>query len=362
MQENGRIQYIDTWRFIAIALVIASHIFEFSHPWYRENFPGLLWRLRYAGTFGVQIFFCISGFVICRGILKEIANTGAVNIRGFYIRRFFRIIPPLLFYILGVVLFTATGLVDLSAAQVAQSLFFMCNIKEVGDCGWSLGHTWSLAYEEQFYLFFPFLIAGLGMTLQRLRKRLACGTAFLVIAALIALIVSQSAVSKYLYTFNFMLTGCMFAAYWNSIGPVIKCWKPGIWAAISLVTFGLGCLLPINDAVRPVISIAIMPAAICLMIFGTPASIPAIGKIFLSKTLGHLGKISFSLYLWQQLATGNYNSSSPLFALLALLGVLVFSLWSYRYFELPLIALGAKLSSNFESRQGGNVEETKISA
>jgi len=361
MQNNDRIQYIDTWRFVAIALVIASHIVEFSHPWYQENFPGLVWRLRYAGSFGVQIFFCISGFVITRGILKELAQAQTINIKGFYTRRFFRIIPPLLLYILGAALFATTGLVKVSSDQVMQSIFFMCNIKEIGDCGWSLGHTWSLAFEEQFYLFFPIFVAGVGLSVQIARKRFALGAAFLLIAASISLVSSRPDLSKCIYTFNFMLTGCVFAAYWSSIGPLMKRAHPLVWGIIALLTFSMGCLLPVSDSFRPVLSIAIMPIAICIMVLGTPVVIRSISKIFLNKSLCHLGKISFSLYLWQQLATGNYNSASPLFALFGLAGVLVFSLLSYKYFELPLIKLGAQLSESFRSKPKNDSNKVKIS-
>lgn len=165
MHSPGRIHYIDAWRFIAIALVIASHIVEFSHPWYRANVPGLAWRFQGAGTFGVQIFFCISGFVICRGTLSELEKTGSVSVKGFYVRRFFRIVPPLLFYFLGVGVLAMAGIAEVSIGQFIQSGLFLCNISAFGDCSWWLGHTWSLAYEEQFYLLFPLLVVGTALGL-----------------------------------------------------------------------------------------------------------------------------------------------------------------------------------------------------
>jgi peptidoglycan/LPS O-acetylase OafA/YrhL len=93
MNNNDRIEHIDVWRFLAIALVIFSHIIKFSHPWYKETLPSLVWRAEPLRALGVKLFFCISGFVICRGMLKENIKNGTVNMRAFYVRRACRIFP-----------------------------------------------------------------------------------------------------------------------------------------------------------------------------------------------------------------------------------------------------------------------------
>jgi peptidoglycan/LPS O-acetylase OafA/YrhL len=347
MLNPGRILYVDAWRFIAIALVIASHIVEFSHPWYKENAPGLAWRLQGAGMFGVQIFFCISGFVICRGTLSELAKTGSVNIKGFYIRRFFRIVPPLLVYFLGVGALVTAGIAEVNFGQFVQSSLFLCNISALGSCSWWLGHTWSLAYEEQFYLLFPLLVMGTTLAVKPARRRFLMGAAGLILLACCALIAGVHGLAKYVSTLNFMLSGCVFAAYWHNIEPFAKRQSPFLWAFIATGTFGVGCFFAISDLVRQVLTASIMPFAICITVFGTPIAVPAIGKIFLSKWIGHLGKISFSVYLWQQLATANYGQSSVAFVYYMLIAVFAFALVSYQYFELPLIQTGARVAKKF---------------
>lgn len=93
-----------------------------------------------------------------------------------------------------------------------------------------------------------------------------------------------------------------------------------------------------------------MPLAICVTVFGTPVAVPVIRKIFLSKWVGHLGKISFSVYLWQQLATANYGHSSVAFVYYMLIAVFAFALVSYHYFELPLVEVGARVAKKFGSK------------
>ena len=107
----SRLLYLDGWRAIAVLVVIASHLTGFRHDplWLKE-----IARWLPAGQIGVLIFFFISGFVISRSALGEIAATNGFSVRAFYIRRAFRIIPPLVLYLavclglggLGLVKFT----------------------------------------------------------------------------------------------------------------------------------------------------------------------------------------------------------------------------------------------------------------
>lgn len=359
MNSTGRIHYIDAWRFVAIALVIASHIVEFSHPWYRAYVPGLAWRLQGAGAFGVQVFFCISGFVICRGTLSELARTGSFSIQGFYIRRFFRIVPPLLLYFLGVGTLVTVGVAEVSIWRFFQSGLFLCNISALGECSWWLGHTWSLAYEEQFYILFPLLVTGTALGLKLIRRRFLLGAVGLMLGACVALVFANHYFAKYVTTLNYMLWGCVFAAYWHRIGPFITRQAPLLWVLTAAITFGLGCLFTLTDPVRQMLSATVMPLAICLTVFGTPVAVPIVGKFFLNKWIGHLGKISFSVYLWQQLATANYGHTSVAFVYYMLVVVFAFALLSYHYFELPLVQMGARVAKKIGYRENNELIEQK---
>jgi peptidoglycan/LPS O-acetylase OafA/YrhL len=341
MQPTSRIQYIDAWRFIAIALVLICHVLAYSHPWYREQFPALVWRLQNLGTFGVQIFFCISGFVICRGMLHEQLTTGAVGIRGFYIRRFFRIIPPLFIYMLAVWALSMSGVVEATPAALIKASLFLCNIG-TESCGWFVGHTWSLAYEEQFYLVFPVLFVAFAAP--RTRHLIVLATGLVMLASLLLHAFSFHQTAEYASTFAYMLMGCVAALYWQEWQAVLKRMPVAVWAALLVATPLLASLIVLPDPLRYLVSVVLMPPAICAVVLGTPVSVPAIGRFFLNPVVAHLGKISFTVYLWQQLATAPYAESPLYFAFAALVGVFLIALLSYRYFEEPLIKLGGRYS------------------
>jgi len=342
MSHNDRIEHIDVWRFLAIVLVIFFHIVKFSHPWYQEFLPGLVWRAQPLGLLGVQLFFCISGFVICRGMLKEGKREGSVNLRAFYIRRAFRILPPLLLYITVVTLFSTTGIVDVRANQVGSALGFLCNIKPI-DCGWSLGHMWSLAFEEQFYMVFPllFLVCALATHRDRLFKTALAMSMLTAIAGM----TKHEVLVYYVSTFSYMAWGCVFAVYWDKLKPRLENMPLSIWLLAALALPGIH-VIAVPAIVQDVMYPTLAPLVICVVIFGTPARHAIMRPIFTNAALAYLGRISYSIYLWQQMATGNLGFSSPVPALLLIPCVIFIAHLSFRHFEKRMIEMGSRLAAH----------------
>lgn len=339
MKNTHRLPYIDAWRFFAIFLVILSHIIEYSHPVYQKVLPGLIWRVHPLGTLGVQIFFCISGYVICRGMMKEVSVHGTVSMRYFYLRRLLRIVPPLMLYLLFVAVLVQTGSVEMSARQFAQSAAFLCNINSLGSCGWYAGHTWSLAFEEQFYLVFPMLFVGLGMA--RKRRTILPVIGALLAIALSAQVAAQPELALFVSIFSFMLWGCVYALYENILGPLLKKLPFAFWCAGIALLIGVHLVaLPawLMNGVYPLVS----PVIICAVVFGTPLARPTIRTVFGNSLLAYLGQISYTIYLWQQVATANHGFESPM-VVFGLLGVVILlAHFSYQYLELPLIRMGRR--------------------
>ncbi len=109
-------------------------------------------------VFGVTIFFALSGFLITYLLLKE-REQQPINIKNFYIRRVLRIFPLYYLYLFIAVLACVLYSLPMNKTILLYYVFFAANIPYAIDKAIHLiGHYWSIGVEEQFYLFFPFLV------------------------------------------------------------------------------------------------------------------------------------------------------------------------------------------------------------
>jgi peptidoglycan/LPS O-acetylase OafA/YrhL len=99
------------------------------------------------------MFFILSGLLITWLLLAEQRKTGAIDLRAFYLRRAFRLFPPL-FVLLAWV--AATRFPPSTPGRIVAAAFYYANYYgAIHGPEWSLSHTWSLAIEEHFYLIWP---------------------------------------------------------------------------------------------------------------------------------------------------------------------------------------------------------------
>jgi len=139
--NTSRIPALDGMRAIAVFLVIMYH---FSFDWS-------------PASTGVLAFFILSGFLITWLLLKESDKTGTISLPGFYKRRALRIFPAFYAYCGGcLLLLLATGH-QVSWPDVTSALCYVSNYYQAlfHPADSFVGHTWSLAIEEQFYLLWP---------------------------------------------------------------------------------------------------------------------------------------------------------------------------------------------------------------
>ncbi|HSY90338.1 MAG TPA: acyltransferase [Candidatus Binatus sp.] len=143
--RTSRNQSLDVLRGFAILMVIGRHV-----PYY--TFWGKI------GWAGVDLFFVLSGFLISGLLFKEYKLRRAIDFRQFILRRGFKIWPPFCaFMLLIAVPLSFAG--SFPARQFFLSLGFLANY--VHDNYFVLGHTWSLAVEEHFYILLPLLFSVL---------------------------------------------------------------------------------------------------------------------------------------------------------------------------------------------------------
>lgn len=148
-KKSGYIPSLDGWRAIAILGVLGGH----NQPWKLAEI--LHGKFPFGGQRGVELFFALSGFLICTRLLKEEQQFGAISLRSFYTRRIFRIQPAALTFLLVLSLLMLSGLVKPAWSAVLASVLMLRNIFPMHTPSWETAHFWSLATEEHFYLLLP---------------------------------------------------------------------------------------------------------------------------------------------------------------------------------------------------------------
>ncbi|MEI8234494.1 MAG: acyltransferase [Verrucomicrobiota bacterium] len=151
--SGTRLPSIDGWRAISILLVLGTHC-----PW-AEGFPRSwepIFKWLFDGNLGVRFFFIISGFLITYLMIAESEREGSVNLKHFYLRRAFRILP-VYFAFLGV-LFLLQIFTPFRQSALAWGgcLTFTRDFIDGTQADLQISrHLWSLSVEEQFYLLWP---------------------------------------------------------------------------------------------------------------------------------------------------------------------------------------------------------------
>jgi peptidoglycan/LPS O-acetylase OafA/YrhL len=151
------IKGFDSLRAFSIALVILSHLGLKAALPDIEFVQDRVWALISGGT-GVNVFFTLSGFLITSILILEKFKLGKISLKNFYVRRFLRLLPPLIVFYVAVAILMNQGLIHNSSIGFFYSLFYLYNFVPNHHYTGELGHTWSLALEEQFYIVWPFVI------------------------------------------------------------------------------------------------------------------------------------------------------------------------------------------------------------
>jgi len=299
------------------------------------------------GYVGVDVFFVLSGYLITGLLLRQAGRDGRIRLSDFYVRRARRILPAAVLTLVVTDL-AAHQLLNLVRAREAVgdsvwAAFFMANVHfaRAGSDYFAQGqppspvqHYWTLAVEEQFYLVWPIVLAGV-LAVPFLRRRLL----WIVLAA---------AAGSLAWSIHSTATDATYAYF----STVTRAWELALGAALAIAAprlrgaaawLGLACIciaavafssstpFPGYAALLPTIGAALVIAAA-----------PGSGSRLLSLApFRYVGDRSYAFYLWHWPVlviaaeyVGHDLSTAVRLGLLA--GAFGLSILSYAFFENPI--------------------------
>jgi peptidoglycan/LPS O-acetylase OafA/YrhL len=275
---------LDGLRGIAILLVLWAHLLTGVSPHAQPFLPGMPNLLPGGGLTGVQLFFVLSGYLITTILMRGIADSGIRSFGRFYMRRARRLLPALIgicaAYALIVVIFYQGESQRLGAGSILAALTYTSNLPLFDTDGW-LGHTWSLAVEEQFYVVWPIvLFAAL-----KLGRRFVIA---IVIASIIGTDVLRNVLaitdnsSWTLLRWDALMIGALIA-----LVPLRVHWFAGV---VGFAVLGYFSVTEVTYQSEVYIVTAVASAAVLL---AAPQH-----RWLRNPLLQYFGLISYGLYLW----------------------------------------------------------------
>lgn len=305
---HARIPSLDGLRAISIGLVLWAHLGG-THGFGTSRALAMIdWA-----TLGVRTFFVLSGFLITGILLTELSHTGTINLRRFYYRRTMRIFPAYYALIAAVAVAGRLGYLHLARGDVLAATSYTMNYHSVR--GWSLGHTWSLAVEEQFYLLWPATLYLWGA-----RRGLGVALAFVIIAPLIRIaLLAMPGGATIGFSFetvaDAIAVGCLLAGLrdqlwtYSAYRALVQSWR------FILVPIAIGAALAVPQleadralgldrvwvGIYNLVGITVINVGLALCIDAAIRNHTGpVGRILNARPIMALGVMSYSIYLWQQ--------------------------------------------------------------
>jgi peptidoglycan/LPS O-acetylase OafA/YrhL len=366
-----RVPALDGVRALSVLAIIGYHLWSTNKHWPVDP-----------GSIGVCAFFALSGYLITGLLIKEHDKTGRVHMAYFYARRALRLLPALCFllavWFLVVVLFPhgqflstvpsastpgnpvmwITGLESVGAA-----LFYVTNLLTV-EPSWHLwhgyspiGHLWTLAVEEQFYVIW----APIMLLLLRLRRHTATLIAAVIaVVALIDPIFSSSSAFSRVYFGTDTRCGALFCgavcAFIGSTGGWQRVrtarWAPALGA--TLIGLGLWATFALShEGHRDVWNSGLMVGSIACalgVVYVVERPQHLAGRFLSAPLLSAIGQRSYALYLWSYVLNTWLRDTGYFESLLVIATTFLAAEISYRFIELPALRHKDRFSPRSDRR------------
>ncbi|KAD3455960.1 acyltransferase family protein [Arthrobacter yangruifuii] len=336
-------------RTIAVLAVISDHLLGYP----------------FGGFVGVDVFFVISGFLITGLLLREHERSTRISFRGFYRRRIKRIIPAALIVIMTTIvlswfLFQRTRAESITWDGI-YALIFGANwhyaaagtdYMQAGGPVSPLQHFWSLAVEEQFYVFWPWLIVlVMGVLAPRLHlstaaaRRLLAGVFGLVIVASFTFSLWETAARPTVAYFSTtsrtweLAVGALLAATANSLPTLSVTMRTTLgYAGLAGIIWSIIYVTPEMSFPGPWAAVPVLSTALVIGA-GIKGNQPYLYPLT-NRVSNYIGNISYSLYLWHFpviILMGSVVPQENLTAsIVAVLGMVALSIASYHFIEDPI--------------------------
>jgi peptidoglycan/LPS O-acetylase OafA/YrhL len=275
---------LDGIRAIAVMLVMLLH----AHFQFGSN-----------GQIGVSLFFSMSGFLITTLLYEEFKQTGFISFSGFYIRRTMRLFPALYVLLIFCSIYNGFFIFDkeMQAStwkEIYASAFYLNNIS--WSWGWGigsilLGHTWSLAVEEQFYLIWPLLLF-VFMKWNRLNLLAMLLFLFIGVSWSMRLLGYAGPIYTSLVQESIFM-GCLFALMRiNQQIPSIPDW----FLLVSTLLIVFVGIIPYESPINLFNPVGLLGGVLFVGLSQKPDGITS--RILSIRPLVFIGKISYGMYLW----------------------------------------------------------------
>jgi len=357
INSNKPLSSIDGWRAVSILFVLMQHSMgKFGFPFMlRNQMVGAI------GGVGVRFFFVISGFLITWLMIKEFNLNNRISLKHFYFRRFFRIIPIFFFFLLICYLLKCLNFLNFSNSDFIKSFFFTGDIYQISS---PFGHLWSLGVEEKYYLIWPLLFLLFNPNSKKLISILVF---IIILEPLLRFCIEYYNLGQYrIFNYHSFITifdglaiGSLGAILLSknlflNINNKINLFYYFILSIILIVVPVIFWKIKILNTLQPFQDTLQCFGFLVLMIMSINKPNLLLFQILNSLLFKHLGKISYSIYIWMgliELANFEFQIYSfhfndfPIW----IIALIVVSEISYYLIEKPIIINRYKILSFFNS-------------